>query len=167
MTGAVLARCSPRITRSIPYGFMPQAGVALGLAVIFEGDARIPAEVSSFVVTMVIAAVTINEIVGPFATRYSLHLANEAGLDRPRLVEFLQEEFIFMDLKAEDKWDALQKMTDFYVRTHRVPPDQREVIYASLAEREREHTTAIGELCLLLASIERVASLFPDLSMER
>ena len=123
---------------------MPQAGVALGLAVIFEGDARIPAEVSSFVGTMVLAAVTINEIIGPFFTRMALSRAKEAGLDRPRLVEFLDEEFIMTGLQAEDKWEALRKLTDFYARTHKVSGSARKVIYESVVNREQEHSTAIG-----------------------
>ena len=143
-TGAILARCSARITRSIPYGFMPQAGVALGLAVIFEGDARIPAEVSSFVVTMLLAAVTINEIIGPFFTRMALSRAKEAGLDRPRLVEFLDEEFILTGLEAKDKGDVLRKLTDFYARTRKISAEERKAIYESVVKREEEGSTAIG-----------------------
>lgn len=144
MVGAVLSRCSARITRSIPFGFMPQAGVALGLAVIFEGDARIPEEVSSFVMTMVLAAVAINEIVGPFFTRLTLSRAHEAGLDRPRLVEFLDEEYILTGLEAEDKWDALRKLTEFYARTHKISSEDRQAIYDSIVAREKEFSTAIG-----------------------
>ena len=143
-TGAILARCSARITRSIPYGFMPQAGVALGLAVIFEGDARIPAEVSSFVVTMLLAAVTINEIIGPFFTRMALSRAKEAGLDRPRLVEFLDEEFILTGLEAKDKGDVLRKLTDFYACARKISAEERKAIYESVVKREEEGSTAIG-----------------------
>lgn len=144
MVGAVLSGCSARIRRSIPYGFMPQAGVALGLVVIFEGDARIPAEVSSFVGTMILAAVTINEIIGPFFTRMALSRAKETGLDRPRLVEFLDEEFIMTNLEAKDKWEALRKLADFYGRTHKVSASARKAIYKSVVDREQEQSTAIG-----------------------
>lgn len=144
LTGAILARCSKRIVRSIPLGFMPQAGVVLGLAVVFEGDPRIPDEISSIVMTLVLASVTVNEIFGPFFTRTALVRANEVGLDRPRLVEFLDEEFILMDMKVEDKWDALRQLTDFYARTHRIGDERREAIYESVAAREKEHTTAVG-----------------------
>lgn len=142
--GAVLSGSSARIRSSIPFGFLPQAGVAVGLIVVLQGDPRIDPEFSSLVGTLVLAAVTINEIVGPFTTRYALRRADEAGLDRPRLVEFLQEEFILPDLRADDKWDALRKLTDFYARTHRVKPHQRDAVYASVLERENEASTAIG-----------------------
>lgn len=144
-TGAWASGASPRIARSIPYGFLPQAGVALGLAVVFEGDARIPTEISSFVGTLVLAAVTMNEIVGPLFTRFALTRANEVGLDRPRLVEFLDEEYIEPNLKAKDKWDAIHKLVDFYVKTHRLKGADRERIYQSIVDREQQYTTAVGD----------------------
>lgn len=106
--GGVLAGCSKRMLSSIPFGFVPQAGVALGLVVLLEGDPRIPSSFSALVGTLVLAAVTVNEIFGPFFTRAALKRANETDLDRPRLMEFLQEEFILTNLVAEDKWDALR-----------------------------------------------------------
>lgn len=142
--GAKLARCSDRITRSIPFGFVPQAGVALGLVVILQGDSRIPTEFSSLVGTLVLAAVTVSEIVGPFFTRAALRRAKEAGLDRPRLIEFLQEEFILTDLEAKDKWEALEKLADFYAQVHRVRPAQHKAMLNSIIEREKDTSTAIG-----------------------
>ncbi|MCH7958548.1 MAG: PTS sugar transporter subunit IIA [Candidatus Hydrogenedentes bacterium] len=142
--GAVISRSSRRIMTSIPFGLVPQAGVALGLVVILQGDPRIDPEFSSLVGTLVLAAVMVNEIIGPFATRYALRRAGEAGLDRPRLVEFLQEEFILTDFHADDKWDALEKLTDFYAKVHRISAEQRDVVFRSLVEREREFSTAIG-----------------------
>jgi Kef-type K+ transport system membrane component KefB len=112
--GAYFSGCSKRLRNAIPLGFVPQAGVALGLVVILQGDPRIPEEVSSFVGTLVLAAVTINEIIGPLITRMALRRAQEVDLDRPRLVEFLDEEFILPNLKAADKWEALEKLVDFY-----------------------------------------------------
>ncbi|MBN2307911.1 MAG: PTS sugar transporter subunit IIA [Candidatus Hydrogenedentes bacterium] len=142
--GGFLSGTSGRIWRNIPLGFVPQAGVAIGLVVILEGDARVPTEISSLVGTLILAAVTFNEIVGPFCTRFALQSARETGLDRPRLMEFLQEEFILPDLEAADKWEALEILTDFFIRTHPVEPKQRKQLYASIEERERSMSTAIG-----------------------
>jgi fructose PTS system EIIBC or EIIC component len=142
--GGAVGRCSRRIWTNIPLGLVPQAGVAIGLVVLLEGDPRIPAETSSFIGAIVLAAVTVSELIGPLLAKLSLVRAKEAGRDRPRLVEFLEEEFILTDLRAADKWDALRQMTDFLVKSHRVAPSQRESIYASVVEREEEMTTAIG-----------------------
>lgn len=143
--GALMARSTSRIRNSIPFGFVPQAGVALGLVVILQGDSRIPEEVSSLVGTIVLAAVTINEIIGPFFTRAALRRSKEADLDRPRLVEFLDEEFIMTDLEATDKWDALEKLVDFYARTHRISKADKEHVLETLVEREQEGSTGIGK----------------------
>lgn len=143
--GANLANATPRIRNNIPLGFVPQAGVALGLVVILQGDTRIPAEVSHLVGTVVLAAVTINEIIGPFFTRWALQRAKETNLDRPRLVEFLDEEFILPRLTAENRWEALEKLVDFYAKTHKVSQYEREHILATVQEREMEASTGIGK----------------------
>lgn len=144
VAGGLISRCSRRIWTNIPFALLPQAGLAVGLVVLLEGDERIAPEVSTLVGTVVLAAVTINEIIGPLFTRAALRRAGEAGLDRPRLIEFLQEEFIITGLKAGDKWDALKKLTDFYALTHHIRPKDAEPLYESVAWREKELTTAIG-----------------------
>jgi len=88
--------------------------------------------------------VTINEIVGPFFTKAALLRSKEAGRDRQRLVEFLAEEFITVDLQALDKWDAIRQMVAFLMRTHRVEHVSQEELYQSVAEREKEISTALG-----------------------
>ncbi len=143
--GGVLSRSSRRIWTNISIGLVPQAGMAIGLVVLLEGDSRIPLGTSTLVATVVLAAVTINEIIGPFFTRAALKRAKEAGLDRPRLMEFMQEEFIVTNLHANDKWELLRKLTDFFVRTHNLPPDQRNTIYETVEKRERDMSTAIGQ----------------------
>ncbi|MCC6487717.1 MAG: cation:proton antiporter [Candidatus Hydrogenedentes bacterium] len=142
--GARISRCSPRIAGSIPFALVPQAGVVLGLLVLLEGDPSIPFEISSRVGSLVVAAVTINEIVGPFFTRLALHRAKEAGLDRPRLMEFLQEEYILTGLEAEDKWEALRKLADFFAVAHRLDRQEAAELYATIEEREKSQSTAMG-----------------------
>jgi len=143
--GAWLSGSSKRIRNSMPLGFVPQAGVALGLVVILQGDSRIPEEVSFLVGTLVLAAVTINEIIGPFFTRAALRRSREVDLDRPRLVEFLDEEFILPNLEAGDKWEALEKLVDFYARTHKVSEAEKQHVLETVVERERESATGIGK----------------------
>lgn len=142
--GGILSRTSDRIWKNLPIGLLPQAGVAIGLVVLLEGDTRIDSEVAHLVATIVLAAVTINEILGPFFTRTALKRAKEAGLDRPRLMEFLQEEFIMVGLEAENKWQAIEKVAEFFVRSHRFPKREKSPLLESIKERERERTTAVG-----------------------
>jgi fructose PTS system EIIBC or EIIC component len=145
LAGGYLSNTSPRILRNLPWIFVPQAGVVIGLIVILEGDPRIPAGLSGAVGTLILAAVTINEVIGPLFTRVALSRAKETGLDRPRLVEFLQEEFIMTNLKAQDKWEAIEKLCDFFSRTHNLRPSRREELLQTVLEREKEMSTAIGQ----------------------
>ena len=142
--GGVLSGTTPRIWSNTGLGLMPQAGVATGLVVLLSSDTRLPAEIGELITTVVLAGVCVAEILGPFLTRMALRRAKEANKDRRRLIEFLQEEYITTRIQAQDKWEALRKITDFYIRTHRVPVDQREKLHASVLERERDVTTAVG-----------------------
>ncbi len=142
--GGLLGQSSKRIWLSSSLGLVPQAGVAIGLVVLLGGDDRIDAELRALIETVVLGAVIVNEIAGPLFTRLALRLANETGKDRRRLIEFLQEEFILVDVEAKDKWEALRKLTDFYCRTHNVPAADRAPLYATIEQREKDHSTAIG-----------------------
>ena len=145
MLGGWLARTSRRIWAYIPLGLLPQAGVPIGLVVLLEGNpGHIPRETIVIIAATVLASVTISEIIGPIALSLALKKTGEAGLDRPRLIEFLQEEYILTNLKARDKWDALRQLTEFFCRTHNLPPEEAEHIYPTIEEREKTVTTAIG-----------------------
>lgn len=142
--GGWISRTSRRIWTSTTLGLMPEAGISVGLVVLLSGDARIPGHVSDLIETLVLGAVTINELIGPLFTRYAVRRSREHNKDRRRLIEFLQEEYILTGLKAVDKWDALVKLTDFYMRTHHVPANMKNTLYESIREREREYSTAVG-----------------------
>ncbi len=142
--GGLLARTSKRIRTSMSLGLMPEAGVAIGLVLLLGDDPRIPSHTWELINTLVLGAVTVNEILGPFFTRQALKMAKETDKDRRRIIEFLQEEYITVGLTAKDKFEALRKLTDFYARTHHVPPGHQSELLASIEEREKEFTTAIG-----------------------
>lgn len=143
--GGILTGSSRRIWENIPLALVPQAGVAIALVVLIEGDPNIPEEIAAAVGAVVLAAVVINEIVGPFLTRNALICAKEANKDRARLMDFIHEEFIVTDLKALDKWDAIRQLTNFLIRTHRVEHIMRHELYASIVEREKGISTALGK----------------------
>ncbi|MEK7795713.1 MAG: PTS sugar transporter subunit IIA, partial [Candidatus Hydrogenedentota bacterium] len=147
--GAKAYGASPRIARNMPLAMMPQASVAAGLVVMMRADPRAPADFTAFVATLILSGITINEIVGPVLKRLALRNVGEAGLDRPKLVDFLHEEFILTDLQAADKWEALRKLAEFYGRTHNVRGKHLETVYASVEERERQGSTALGRASAL------------------
>jgi mannitol/fructose-specific phosphotransferase system IIA component (Ntr-type)/predicted Kef-type K+ transport protein len=142
--GGKLSRCSRRIWANTGVALIPQASIAIGLVVLLEGNNEIPTEISALIGTVVLGAVTVNEIIGPFFTRLALRNADEVNKDRRRLIEFLQEENILTGLEANDKWEALRKLTDFFVKTHGVPTRLKDELYATIEQRESEFTTAVG-----------------------
>jgi len=144
LMGGRLLQVSDRIYTNVAIGLWPQAGVAIGLVVLLESDTRLQQTMAPLIGTVILSAVTLNEIIGPFFTRGALHRSREAGRDRPRLVEFLEEEHILMDVEAEDQWEALKQMSAFYAKVYRCTPGEAAAIELSVIEREREMTTAIG-----------------------
>ena len=140
----LVGKCSKRIWQNMAFSLTPQAGVAIGLVILLDGDKAIPAELTRSVGAIVLAAVTINEMIGPFFTKAALVRSGEANRDRQRLVEFLAEEFIMVNLKARDKWDAIHQLVSFLMRTHRVEHISEKELYQTVVNRENEMSTAMG-----------------------
>ncbi len=142
--GGILGKTSPRIWQNMAYALYPQSGIAIGLVVLLGSDSSIPEEIRQAVSAIILAGVAVSEIIGPFCTKAALARSGEAGRDRQRLVEFLSEEFITVDLQAKDKWDAIRQMVAFLMRTHRVEHISQEELYESIVERERKCSTGMG-----------------------
>ena len=143
--GGIVGRSSLRIRRQMTYALYPQSGIAIGLVILMSNDGSIPEDMKHAVSAIVLAGVTLAEIVGPLCTKAAVKNAKEDEQDRERLVEFLSEEFVKVDLKADDKWDAIRQLSGFLMRTHRVEHLSEEELYASVCLREKEMSTAIGE----------------------
>jgi fructose PTS system EIIBC or EIIC component len=142
--GGLVGRCSPRIWQNMSYALYPQSGIAIGLVILLSNDAYIDDAVKQTVSAIILAGVTLAEIVGPFCTKAALARSGEANRDRQRLVEFLAEEFIVVDLRALDKWDAIRQLVAFLMRTHRVEHISQEELYQSVVDRENDISTAMG-----------------------
>jgi mannitol/fructose-specific phosphotransferase system IIA component (Ntr-type)/Kef-type K+ transport system membrane component KefB len=143
--GGLLGKCSARIWQNMSFALYPQSGIAIGLVILLGNDAFIPVEVKQTVSAIILAGVTLAEIVGPFCTKAALVRSAEANRDRQRLVEFLAEEFVVVDLKAVDKWDAIRQLVAFMMRTHRVEHISQEELYQSIVDRENEVSTGMGK----------------------
>ena len=143
--GGLVGKCSRRIWISMSYALYPQSGIAIGLVVLLSNDAYIPEEIKQAVSAIILAGVTVAEIVGPFCTKAALAQSGEANRDRERLVEFLAEEFVVVNLKAVDKWDAIRQLVAFLMRTHRVEHISQQELYESVVKREKDFSTAMGK----------------------
>ncbi len=142
--GGLAGKCAPRIWKNMAIALFPQSGIAIGLVVLLGTDDFVPEAIKQSVNAIVLAGVTLAEVIGPFFTKAALVRSEEAGRDRQRLVEFLSEEFVRVDLKATDQWDAIRQLVVFLMRTHRVEHISEEELYQTVVEREKIATTAMG-----------------------
>jgi len=138
-----MAGATESVRRGLGSALIPQAGVAIGLVILIQED-PVFAPVHEIFVAVVLVAVTLNEIVGPIMTRASLLQSGEVGRDRPRLVDFLQEENITTDFEAGSMEEAIEQLTDLLAATHHLPAAQRDALLQSARERESVVSTCLG-----------------------
>jgi len=62
------------IKRYLGLGLVPQAGVALGVALIAKSDFP---NIGNMLFSTIVATTVIYELIGPFCTKYALHKAGE------------------------------------------------------------------------------------------
>ena len=138
-----LAGATDRVRNNLGLALTPQAGVAVGLVILIQEDARF-GDIAGLFATVVLTVVTVNEIIGPLLTRIALRRAGETGKDRLRLIDFLQEEHIATDFQAETKDEAIEKLVDLMMRTHPLGDMTRNQLLTSVVEREQQASTCLG-----------------------
>ncbi|MEE2673579.1 MAG: cation:proton antiporter [Myxococcota bacterium] len=138
-----LAQATQRVRRNLGSALVPQAGVAVGLVIIVQADPTFSSLAGLFS-AIVLTTVAVNEIVGPILTRRALLRSGEAGHDRMRLIDFLQEEHIETGFRAASKEEAIEKLVDLMLRTHSMPGIDRTALLDSVSAREREASTCLG-----------------------
>ncbi len=74
--GARISRASEEVRKYLGFALVPQAGVALGLALL---AAEILPALGNILVNIVLASVIINELVAPPLTKYAITKAGEVG----------------------------------------------------------------------------------------
>ena len=138
-----LAGATERVRRNLGIALIPQAGVAVGLVILIQDDVAFAA-VEQLFTAVVLTAVTVSEIAGPVATRLALKRAGEIGRDRPRLVDFLQEENITTGLRAQNLEQAIEQLVDLLIRSHHLLGVERDALPRSVLDREAQVSTCLG-----------------------
>ena len=138
-----LANATEKVRDNLGLALIPQAGVAVGLVVVLQGDPAFAGLAEQFT-AVVLTVVTANEIFGPFLARYALGRAGEIDRDRVRLIDFLQEEHIVVDFRAETKTESIEKLVDLLINTHELPGVDRDVLLRTVLDREAEASTCLG-----------------------
>ena len=137
------AQATERVRQNLGLALIPQAGIAVGLVLLIQDDARF-ADSAGLFAAVVLSVVTVNEIIGPVLTRFALTRAGEVGRDRLRLIDFLQEEHIVTDFEAPTKEIAISRLVDLLLRTHSFHNVDRETLLASVFDRESQGSTCLG-----------------------
>ncbi len=100
--------------------------------------------VIDFLTTLVLAVVALNEIAGPPVTKWALTKSGDVGQDRPKLITFLQEDYINPNLKSTNKDDLITELIDFYAKSHKVTKKIKKQITDSVFKREKQGSTGLG-----------------------
>lgn len=138
-----LAGATKALRAHIGLALVPQAGVAVGLVLLVNEDPEL-ASIKDLFGAVVLSAVTMHEIIGPILTRRSLAKSGEAGMDRSRLIDFIQEEHIVTDLSASTKEEAIVKLVDLLILSHHLERIDKQAFLDAVLEREAEVSTCIG-----------------------
>ena len=138
-----LAGATQRIRQYLGFALVPQAGVAVGLILLVQADASLETLQHLFL-EIGLTTVMINELVGSIAVHFALRKSGEAGKDRPRLMDFIEEEHIAVGFSADTKENAIRKLADLMIRTHHLDVDRKEFV-TGILEREAKSSTCLGE----------------------
>ncbi len=139
-----IAGAPARVRNLLGLALTPQAGLAVGLVVVIQDDPAFAPLHDTFVAT-VLGCVTANEVIGPLLTRWALRRSGEAGRDRARILDFLQEENIVTGLQADRMEHAIEKLTDLLIDSHRLEGVDRAQLLRSILDREAQVSTCIGQ----------------------
>jgi Kef-type K+ transport system membrane component KefB/mannitol/fructose-specific phosphotransferase system IIA component (Ntr-type) len=126
------------------WALIPQAGVAVGLLLLIQDTPELE-PINSLMLAVGLTAVTLNELIGPVTTRWALQRSGEVGKDRARVIDFLAEENILTDLRADSMPEALEQLSAKLWSTHRLDPEQQRAFTDQILAREAEMSSYLGD----------------------
>ncbi len=142
-TSMTLSGGTKNVRKYLGIALLPHGGVAVGLILLVASDSSFDPEVKGIVTTVGLAALAINQLLGPSATRLSILRSGEDHNDRPRLLDFLQEQRISVGLVGDSKEDVIRSLADQLYSTSTIQLSQDDFVRQVL-ERDAEETTCVG-----------------------
>jgi mannitol/fructose-specific phosphotransferase system IIA component (Ntr-type) len=142
-TAMSLSGATDNVRKYLGMSLLPHGGVAVGLIILVGSEqSGFSDEIKSMVTTVGLSALAINQLLGPSATRFALTQTGEARKDRPRLLDFLQENRIMVDLDGDTE-EIFQKLTNLLYATTPMSTPQEKFL-ESVRARESSQTTCLG-----------------------
>lgn len=139
-----IAGVPDRIRNYLGIALLPHGGVAVGLILQVQGDPQLQ-DVAEIVTTVGLAALAINQLLGPSGTRLSLTRAGEANKDLPRLLDFLDEHHITVNLSGKTKEAVIESLAAQLYTTTVKPSIPQEEFISKVVERENLESTCLAE----------------------
>lgn len=139
-----MAEVPTPVRNNLGLALLPHGGVAVGLILLVQADPQL-SDVAETVATVGLAALAINQLLGPSAARFALSRAGEAGKDFPRLLDFLDEHHISVNVSGSTKEEVIRSLATQLYATERKPPIPQEEFVQKVLERESEATTCLSE----------------------
>ncbi len=138
-----LAGATKSMRQSLGLALIPQAGVAVALVILIQEDVFF-GDIAELFAAVTLTVVTVNEVIGPIMTRVALKRSGEAGLDRVRLLDFIQEENIVIHFEADSKEAAIGHLVDVMARSHHLSGEEKSLLLDSTLKREEQSSTCFG-----------------------
>ena len=142
-TAMSLSGVTDNVRNYLGMSLLPHGGVAVGLILIVQGDPNL-ADYEPIVTTVGLAALAINQLLGPSATRFALGRAGEDHKDRPRLLDFLQEQRITTSLTQGTREEIIRQLSSMLYSTSQLEMDQEDFVQRVI-NRDATETTCLGE----------------------
>lgn len=139
-----LAEVPTRVRNYLGLALLPHGGVAVGLILLVQSDPHL-SDVAETVTTVGLAALAINQLLGPSAARFALMRAGEGGKDFPRLLDFLDEHHISVDISGSTKEEVIRSLAAKLYKTKVKPSIPQEEFVRKVLERENQETTCLSE----------------------
>ncbi len=139
-----LADVPNRVRNYLGIALLPHGGVAVGLILFVQADARFD-DIAATVTTVGLAALAINQLLGPSGTRLALSRAGETDKDLPRLLDFLDEHHISLNVTGDNKSDVIRSLAAQLYTTKVKPSVPQEEFVQKVLEREEQETTCLAE----------------------
>jgi mannitol/fructose-specific phosphotransferase system IIA component (Ntr-type)/Kef-type K+ transport system membrane component KefB len=143
-TSMALADVPTRVRNYLGLALLPHGGVAVGLILFVQTDPRF-SDVAETVTTVGLAALAINQLLGPSGARFAISRAGETNKDLPRLLDFLDEHHISVNVVGDTKGDVIRSLAAQLYSTTVKPSVSQEEFVQKVLEREEEATTCLAE----------------------
>ena len=139
-----LAGVPSRVRNYLGVALLPHGGVAVGLILFVQSDLRF-SDIAETVTTVGLAALAINQLIGPSCTRLALARSGEANKDLPRLLDFLDEHHISVNITGQTKSDVIRSLAAQLYTTKVKPSISQEDFIQKVLAREEQETTCLAE----------------------